>query len=69
MVLLLWRARRVRQNRLQGEEFRGRAILEVWGLRASGRGHRESNVRTGSMYLLNGVCDVRVCLPLVVMVV
>lgn len=55
------------QNRLQGEEFRGRATLEVWGLRASGRGHREFNVRTPCTFL-NGVCDVRMCLPLVMVV-
>jgi hypothetical protein len=31
MALLLWRARRVRQNRLQEEDFRGRVILQAVG--------------------------------------
>lgn len=43
-------------------EFRGRLILEAVGTRGIAV-DTESNVRTRSMYLLSGVCDVRACYP------
>lgn len=65
-VLSLWRTRRVWQEQAPGGGVKKEGQTGGCGDSEHQAVDTESNVRTGSMYLLNGVCDVRACLPLVV---
>lgn len=65
-VLSLWRTRRVWQEQAPGGGVKREGLTGVCGDSEHRAVDTESNVRTGSMCLLNGVCDVRACLPLVV---
>lgn len=65
-ILSLWRARRVWQEQAPVGGAQREGQTGGCGDSEHLAVDTESNVRTGSMYLLNGVCDVRACLPLVV---